>query len=322
MAEETYRVNFTFGIGTGILVTGDALGETVSVVLGGLPVAVRIPRAESAPNVDAPAFAVQKGPNGEITGAQVKSVIVEVDIATEASIEDQSVVERIFADAFAVATGALIGLLERLRVDCGQYFSGPSHVLPQLIGHATMVNLAAGDPVPGRWPSDRFKMVLQDEPAVDLAAFVDAAARVAADEAPHIADVLLADSKEEIHRVRVFAEGRDVSFDAMRAVLLAAIAAEAKVKSTMLDRCPPDRRALVELVVQRGNVGAMTDKPMKAAVGRSLREDEEQLYHAVADRGLFWLRNQIAHGVRRPTEAEARTAVATAVELFKWLELL
>jgi hypothetical protein len=67
--------------------------------------------------------------------------------------------------------------------------------------------------------------------------------------------------------------------------------------------------------------GQLLDKPLKAITGMSLREADKPLFKLVTEK-LFPLRNRVAHYGHRPTTQEARDAVATATDLFAWLDQL
>jgi hypothetical protein len=67
--------------------------------------------------------------------------------------------------------------------------------------------------------------------------------------------------------------------------------------------------------------GQLLDKPMKAAVGVSLRDEDKGLFVAVTET-LFPLRNRIAHRGHPPTLDEAQTAFSIVERLFVWLGAL
>jgi hypothetical protein len=262
---------------------------------------------------------------GVMQSAVVMRVDVDIDVDVDVEIQHAELADGTFRTAWGAAEGARTAVLNRLRVDHGQYFVGPSHVPPKLHGKARMLDVATGKSVPGAWPPNNISIFFQEEERDDRAAFEDAAKRVAGGDAPDVADILLADAREEVGRNRVHRDGERRTFDTTRAVLLAAFAAETKIKTTMVARSPVDRRPLVEIIAQRPrDIGRVTHAPMKAAVGRSLHEDEPQTYEALINDefGLFPLRNQIAHTLRVPTEGEATGAVFAAVALFAWLASL
>ena len=283
---------------------------------------MNLPEAAPTPDPDAPAFTVASNAKGETIAAQVRQLAVDVDVRAKDEIDHADLATPTFTKAWEIAERVVTAIVDRLRVDRGQYFTGPSHTPPQLVGKARLVNVDTGSLVPGAWPPNNISIVMQDEETVGLADIEDAARRVAEGDFATVADLLLADAREEISRQRVFEEGKRATFDTTRAVLLAALAAETKIKTTMVSRCSPDSRPLVEIIIDRPrNIGHLTHEPMKAATGRSLHEDEPRTYEALVakDVGLFWLRNRIAHTLRVPTTGEATVAVFAAVDLFAWL---
>jgi hypothetical protein len=98
-----------------------------------------------------------------------------------------------------------------------------------------------------------------------------------------------------------------------------------KIKATLVDKTPAGKRGLVEIILKNIRevqvaVGALPHKTMKAAVGRSLHEDNRTLFEAVNK--LFRDRNNIAHRGEPPTLDDARANVQAAVDLFAWLDSL
>ena len=106
---------------------------------------------------------------------------------------------------------------------------------------------------------------------------------------------------------------------------MAAIASELKIKDTLRQKTPDHRRELVEVILKNWRevdiaIAELPHKPMKGAIGRSLHEDDPDLFAAV--RALFTRRNAIAHRGEAPTLAEARDSVGAAVGLSAWLDSL
>jgi hypothetical protein len=113
--------------------------------------------------------------------------------------------------------------------------------------------------------------------------------------------------------------------DCQRAVLIAAIACEVKVKDTLRQKVPQDRRSLVDLLLENPRdwsiaALALFDKATDAALGRSLRTDQRNVYKDVCK--LFEMRNRIAHRGEKPDEAEASRVVLASRQVFRWLDEL
>jgi|GEM_PF-2980028 hypothetical protein len=121
--------------------------------------------------------------------------------------------------------------------------------------------------------------------------------------------------------------GRGTQTDLQRAVLLAAIGCELKVKATLRTKVFPDGRALVEALLSNPRDFSMSaaglfDKAMKAAVGRSLKEDDRALYKGIDNgkHGLFYKRNKIAHAGFVIGRDEAKESLSCARKVFAWLD--
>ena len=109
--------------------------------------------------------------------------------------------------------------------------------------------------------------------------------------------------------------------DYQRAVLIAAIACEVKVRDTLRRKVSADRLPLIELILENPrdwSVAALAlfDKAMAAAIGRSLKAHDNQMYKDVGR--LFEVRNRIAHRGEQPEQSEARRVVLAAKQVFRW----
>jgi hypothetical protein len=104
-----------------------------------------------------------------------------------------------------------------------------------------------------------------------------------------------------------------------RAVLLAAIACETKIKSVLQNRVSPEKAGLAELLVARPrSAAALFSEILKAAVGPSLKASRPDLARRIEC--LFQVRNRVAHSGEVPTLHEADAAVSAAREVFEWLD--
>jgi len=143
-----------------------------------------------------------------------------------------------------------------------------------------------------------------------------------------IAERLSWGEKEALAK-RLLADARILAWparspDYRQAVLIAAIACEVKIKSTLTSLATDDQLALVELVLNSPRdvsvaAAALHDKALKAVCGRSLREDDKDLHRAVER--LFQDRNKIAHrGGADLDEGTLRDHVRTADRVFGYLD--
>lgn len=130
---------------------------------------------------------------------------------------------------------------------------------------------------------------------------------------PPTAEALLADARFLVREAEVV--------DAQRAVLIAAMACEIKVKGWMPSNVGDDRAELLRLVLQRtSNLPSLLDQPLKAAVGTSLKAADRDLFRAIEH--LTALRNRIVHRGDDVEQAEAWRMVVSAQQLFRWLDEL
>jgi hypothetical protein len=107
--------------------------------------------------------------------------------------------------------------------------------------------------------------------------------------------------------------------DPRRALLMAAIACEVEVKQTLTEQATgKDVESLIRQVVNRPPVAGLFDAPMKAAAGRSLKDDNETVFASIGL--LFERRNGLAHRGEMPDEAQARAGVEAMRDAFRWLD--
>jgi hypothetical protein len=105
---------------------------------------------------------------------------------------------------------------------------------------------------------------------------------------------------------------------------LAAIAAEVKIKETLVILAAPEQRPVLDLVLENPRDWSMAaaslfDKALKAVAGVSLREEDKPLYKGVDD--LFVHRNRFAHrGDVTLDESLVRKDLQAARRVFDWLD--
>ncbi len=287
--------------------------------------------------IDAMSIATHRGDKeaawdeGRVLVAAVLAVQIAVDADFEPSTTDldpaahRDEIERGQAalnKAFPIALSLASDFISWLRVSTGRYWLGPSHEAPEVID-GDLIETASGR----RVRNIGFNPVLHitgfgPDAGMTVEELDQVAERLAAGEIPGTAEMLLSDAREALTGPTVEQEWRTVRRDIRRAILLASIACEVKIKSTLVDKTPPDKRGLVEIILKniRVAVGALPHKTMKAAVGRSLHEDNSNLFEAVNN--LFRDRNDIAHRGEPPRLDDARGDVQAAVDLFAWLDSL
>lgn len=93
------------------------------------------------------------------------------------------------------------------------------------------------------------------------------------------------------------------------------------MKQTLATLAHPAARPVVNLVLDAKPVHSHLNETAAAVVGRSLRNENSDLFKAV--QRLFTTRNKIAHGSpEQPGKDALREAVETAEALFGWLQSL
>jgi hypothetical protein len=253
------------------------------------------------------------------------AVVVESTVSSQDPREaDKSDGQRALNEALEVALTVAEEFLQWLRVSAGQYWLAASHEPPQTIGTADLLDIESGRRVPNIGYDQPLVMYSQsEETALSRDVLSDVIGRLGEGRKARSADLLLADARETLagtgSESALAASRRDVR----RAVLLAAIASEVKIKDTLREKSPSHRRDLVDVILKGWRevdiaIAELPHKAMRAAVGRSLHEDDPALFDAVKE--LFNRRNRIAHYGEEPTLSQARDAVRAAVQLSAWLD--
>ncbi len=114
--------------------------------------------------------------------------------------------------------------------------------------------------------------------------------------------------------------------DLQRAVLLAAVGCELKVKETLQKKVFQRGLPLVKALIENPRDFSMSaaglfDKALKAATGYSLKDHDRKLYNGIdGERGLFYRRNKIAHTGLTVEPAAAKESLQYARTVFAWLD--
>jgi hypothetical protein len=318
----------------GLSVQGELLGEGWCLEREGFRMVVSLPSgpddfAKHIPKDDFdPLVSKDSWRGSEILSATVKAfqiaVVVESDVSSADPKEaDKSDGQRALNEAFEVAFLVAEDFLTWLRVAGGQFWLLASHEPPRTEGTADLIDLETGRRVPnigwdqGIIVSSMGGLALSREGLAEIVAKLREGAKAGTPEQ------LLADAQETLGSTSVerqYAAGRR---DVRRAVLLAAIACEVKIKDTLRDKTPDDRRPLVEVLLKNWReldvaIAQLPHTLMREAVGRSLHEDDPTLFASVEK--LFKRRNDIAHRGDAPPLDEARSLVSAAARLFTWLD--
>jgi hypothetical protein len=255
-------------------------------------------------------------------GVRIVQVIVAIDGDLSASEFDSppgptDKAFKVWDEAYAIARNVYEAFRASARVAGGQYWIGSSHEEPKFAGLQVLEDLDAGATIPvGYPPVQGVSVVLSPEAQSKLATVADTVA-TACDQPRSIADTLLADARA------IYWPKYRTGQDHQRAVLLAAIATEVKVKERLIELASPSLLPLLRVILDNPrdvtqSVPQLLGKPLEAVAGTSLLKAHRQIWDGV-DR-LFTLRNRVAHRGHIPTQEEGTAAVHSARWLFDWLD--
>ena len=302
-------------------------GRRVDLVLPVSTADFNEPDHEEEPHVDA--WMPTAGNGGQAGGVIVHLVRTEVRFAGDLSAAskheairardagDHDTFEIFNAHAQAVCSeGRLIGerlahsWLSHVRTATEQPWLGVRAEPPRQHGRCWLEDRDAGVRLIQLGPLQSASIRL-GVPLVSLADLDRVRDLVDGGHEPPTAETLLADARFLVREAEVV--------DAQRAVLIAAMACEIKVKGWMSANVGQDQSELLRLVLQRtSNLPSLLNEPLEAAVGTSLKSADRQLFKAVEH--LTALRNRIVHRGDDVEQPEAWRMVVTAQQLFRWLD--
>lgn len=327
------RVEFLFQVSSPpaqLPVTRDALGKSYALSYEGMPVEITIPQGVNdflfwQPFVPGEYRAIfDIASLGEVHVQVIRvTVIINADVsAATAKIDNPDALGRAVEAidrARDVASQVVTGFVAWVRATTRLTDLALSSEVPPLAGPVrafeadTGIQFKVGPSIRsvsvGRDPAGKYSLT-----AADLEEIVERVNR--GDEAP-VAETLLADAEHY---------ARHAVHDFRRAVLMAAIACEVKVKAVLRSRATDAQRSLVDFALENPReititaAGGLFDKLMLATLRRSLRQDDRQLFRDIE--ALYTVRNRIAHGGLMPDEAEAGRVVRAARRCFVWLDSL
>jgi hypothetical protein len=210
-------------------------------------------------------------------------------------------------------------LVEQLRVGGKQPWLALGDEPAVAVGDITIDDLDAGRCLPVSSTTGPIRILLTPPPdgIIDESRLHDVFELVRYQSRPPLAEALLADA--------VYYFQHATPADPARAVLIAAIACEVKVKSVLRARVKDDARDLLELTLENPRdfsfaARALFHEVSKAVIGHSLRDDDRPLYKRVVR--LYEVRNDLAHRGVTPTIDVAEDCVRAAVQAARWLDQL
>jgi hypothetical protein len=221
-------------------------------------------------------------------------------------------------DAYGTAQRAAREFLEWERTAGGQYWLGLGGETPPGLGHSELVDLDAGQmlPVSIGLQVPVFRMVAPSQIA-DRNRLEAVGKSIAQGKSPGLPEMLLADA-------RYYANAAQPA-DPPRALLIAAVACEVKVKNTLRAVVSAAGANLLELIINRPRdyslaAHALFNEAAKAVTGKSLKDADQELFKKVGL--LFERRNQVAHRGQGPDIEEVRDLIGAARRGFDWLDSL
>ena len=234
--------------------------------------------------------------------------------------EDNTLAKRataIFDEAAKIGDAAVRDVLASIRALHSQSWLGLSTMPPRREGIASLVEVATERRLPIGPTMSIGAQLKSIESALTPEQFAEIMSRLERGEAAPIAETLLADAE-------YLAWGVHAAPDALRAVLMAAIACEIKVKENLRSRIDDDKLPLLDFILENPREVTVTaadglfNTLMLVAQGRSLRTDNRDLFKKVVE--LFEVRNRVAHRGEWPDAEKARELVRAARSAFSWLD--
>jgi hypothetical protein len=249
---------FHFAAG-GLWVRGELLGESWWLEREGYGMLVSLPSEDSdfGPLIGDRKPLTQVSSRRGKVAASVRAFQIAVPVKSTVSSKDpleadKSDGERALNKAYGVAFSVAEDFLSWLRVLGGQYWLLASHEPPRAVGTADLIDVESGGRVRNVGLEQRQIAYARDPAAALTRETLDQVVdRLARGEATGSADLLFADAQDTLAGEGAESELIASRRDVRRAVLLAAIAAELKIKETLREKTPAPKRALVELMLKK-----------------------------------------------------------------------
>jgi len=343
---------FYFRVGD-LVVSADALGGRYTFDRDGHRIEIELPRAredfqpeelsegESYSALSGSKFGAKAGTTDSL-GIAVVKVTVDTEAEVSGADFDEEVVaafraindvpgivfgepqypvpvERAIAciDAAAKLAEGVISEFVTMARAHGQWWLGLSSEPVERERRALLIEALTGEELLGSTSSRQFLTLIGGQAPLSVDDLAQIEERLRAGSPAPIAETLLSDAKNLV-------AGRDRGrTDPVRAILMAAIACEVKVKANLRERVPEDQAHLIDFILDNREMTVsaavgLFDKLMKTTQGRSLRESDLELFKDIAR--LFETRNAVAHHGKVPSIEEGRVLVEAADRAFNWLD--
>jgi hypothetical protein len=323
--------------GAGLYITGDALGKCAEFEVEGTHVTVNLPNHDEVFSLEDPGWPgrgraarpTYQSADREMLAGNILKFEVRVSVAGT----PETATSDLLAGAFEVAVEVAERFLSLARTRAGQDwlpspYEGPSLALYGMLMYAGTDTEVSPET---RWQPPMLAVRVNHERAAGADTIEQLLSLTSSGTDPATEDVLLADARAALSIVRVRQQRKTERRDTGRAVLLAGMAAEVKIKRTLTEKSRPEFGPLLDVILENPRdvsvaTGQLLDKPMKAALGVSLRdekskaESEYQTLFSDVTMKLFPRRNDVAHRAKQPTLDEAKQIVDIAGRLFAWLD--
>lgn len=328
--EPTYYAEFPFS-GSGLLIRADALGLRREWTLEDNEITLSLPSLEESYEGFPPErLGVRVGRivalrDDKPTLVSVERFAITFGVTSDRELsadDDWKAATDLLGDLYATAIDVAQDFINAVRVQGGQFWLPAQHEAVRRDGLISLYRADTGERLPLSWNPALTLTFLREDQAADRDEVASLLELVAERKEPALAATLLADA-QGVLMPELVREPSD-RLDTPHAVLLAAIAAEVRIKETLRVVATNELRPLLDVVLDSPRevsiaAGQLLDKPLNAIAGTSLRDADKPLFKRVTQE-LFPLRNRVAHYGYRPTTQEARDAVAAAAELFTWLD--
>jgi hypothetical protein len=260
---------------------------------------------------------------------QMRSVsVIRVTVETEGDVtvadfadekpEASNRATAVFDAAQALAEEVIKDFVAMIRAKHGFSWMGLSSDNIAQVGPASLVEAETARRLPVGPTLMMHSMMFPREKALTTTQVTDLIRQIETGQPVPFAESLLADAEY------LAWAGDWESSDPLRAILMAAIACEVKAKFVLREGIPPEQAALLDYVLDNPREVTVTaadglfNKVMMAAQGRSLRDDDRELFKRISR--LFEVRNRVAHRGEWPATDEARELVRSARRAFEWLD--
>ena len=225
-----------------------------------------------------------------------------------------SSLQDLLGELYELASEVVADLIERARVELRQHWLGIAGEPVEGIGWGDLIDLDANEVLPVDKYLERSGMLRVVERAQviqpdEVRALAEALKNP---HAPMLAEALSADA--------LYYSTDAKPPDRPRALLIAAVACEVKIKESLRGHVGPEAEDLLELAIRNTRpTVALFGKVCKAVTGQSLSEEDRPLYGNLDD--LFEGRNALAHHGKVPDDAqvtESLKASPRSVQVARW----